>query len=198
MVTSGVNPRRFDALRTDYALHALRAAAQPVPDCSPLCKPSVAWATEFLARFDALRARLLRCAGDSSRGQLRTPHAGWAQHAGAVANDPPLLRRREQEELDTRHPLRGGPTPGGASAAASTARPAGEEPGSPSELAPELAALQGVDAAGVARRLEGLVGRVVESGGLDPADARRLYALAARCALVQRAPRVKGLQAPGP
>ena len=54
-VTSQIDPRQYDAQRTDYV---------PAQDNEPMtaadCMPSMQWLQEFLADFAALRAQLHR------------------------------------------------------------------------------------------------------------------------------------------
>lgn len=71
-VTSQIDPRQYDAQRTDY-VPAQDSEAMTAADCMP----SMQWLQEFLADFAALRAQLHKYAMDSS-------NTGDATHGGTV------------------------------------------------------------------------------------------------------------------
>ena len=56
MVTSGVDPRRFDDRRTAY----VRGDTGDLPPCPPQLRPSLRWVRQLLDKFAALREALQR------------------------------------------------------------------------------------------------------------------------------------------
>ncbi len=56
IVTSAIDPRAYDAQRTDWA----PSAANDIPEAPDFARPSVQWVVQFLRDFVAVRTDLQR------------------------------------------------------------------------------------------------------------------------------------------